>query len=85
MAGVPVRVGDHAYDDMVEAKAVRVDDRASAIFVLTIVGVFVAIFVLAMLFGYGSLFGNVFKSSTPTPATRTPPSSTAPDLKPTLW
>ena len=29
---------------------------------------FVAIFVLAMLFGSGSFFGNVFKGPTPTPA-----------------
>ena len=34
----------------------------------TIVGVFIAIFVFAMLFGYGSFFGNVFKAApTPTP------------------
>ena len=51
----------------VSEQAVRVDDRASAIFVLGVVGVFVAIFVLALLFGYGSFFGNVFKGATPVP------------------
>ncbi|HEU0243973.1 MAG TPA: hypothetical protein VFQ75_08715 [Candidatus Limnocylindrales bacterium] len=51
----------------VSEQAVRVDDRASAIFVVGVVGVFVAIFVLALLFGYGSLFGNVFKGATPVP------------------
>ena len=64
--GLPAR--KPAAAPTVSEQAVRVDDRASAIFVLAIVGVFVAIFVLAMLFGSGSFFGNVFKGSTPTPA-----------------
>ena len=48
-------------------KAVHVDDRASAIFVLAVVGVFIAIFVFALLFGYGGFFGNVFPKAAPTP------------------
>jgi hypothetical protein len=63
--GMPAR--KPAVEKTVSEQAVRVDDRASAIFVIGVVGMFVAIFVLALLFGYGSFFGNVFKGPTPAP------------------
>src|SRR3954470_7358217 len=52
----------------VSDQAVHINDRASAIFVIALVGMFVAVFVAAMLVGPGGLFGNVLKGPTPTPA-----------------
>ena len=51
----------------VSEKAVHVDDRASAIFVIAVVGVFIAIFVYALLFGYSGLASGLLPKATPTP------------------
>jgi hypothetical protein len=52
----------------VSDKAVHVDDRASALFVIAVVGLFVAIFGYALLFGYSGLASGLFPNATPTPA-----------------
>jgi hypothetical protein len=51
----------------VSDKAVHVDDRASALFVIAVVGLFVAIFGYALLFGSNGLASGVFPKATPTP------------------
>ena len=48
-------------------QAVHVDDRASAIFVIAVVGVFIAIFGYALLFGYSGLASGLLPKATPTP------------------
>jgi hypothetical protein len=51
----------------VSDKAVHVDDRASAVFVIAVVGVFVAIFLYAVLFGSSGLASGLLPKSAPTP------------------
>lgn len=63
--------------------ALRIKDRASAIFVLITVGVFVAIFLNAMLFGHGGFFTPI-PSPTPIPTLTAAPSGTpSPSITPT--
>ncbi|HEY5436140.1 MAG TPA: hypothetical protein VIK13_12975 [Candidatus Limnocylindrales bacterium] len=58
----------------VSAQAVHVNDRASAVFVLASIGVFVALFAWALLFGHGGFVTNVMATPTPAP-TATPAAS----------
>jgi hypothetical protein len=51
----------------VSDRAVHVDDRASAFFVIAVVGLFVAIFGYALLFGSNGLASGLFPKATPTP------------------
>src|SRR3954447_17398098 len=66
----------------VSEQAVHIDDRASAIFVIAIVGLFALIFVGALLVGPGSLFGNVLRSATPTPVVESASPSASPSGAP---
>ncbi|MEO5965728.1 MAG: hypothetical protein ABIR11_09710 [Candidatus Limnocylindrales bacterium] len=52
----------------VSDRAVHVNDRASAIFVIGVVGMFVAIFAYALLFGYSGFVTNVLATPVPTVA-----------------
>jgi hypothetical protein len=59
----------------ISEQAVHINDRASAVFVLAMIGVFVAIFGYALLFGQGGFVSNMLPTPTPviTPApTATP-------------
>ena len=60
----------------VSEQAVRVDDRASAWFVMALVALFAIVFANALLLGHGGLVSNIFPS--PTPAV-----TAAPTAKPT--
>jgi hypothetical protein len=51
----------------VSQQAVRVNDRASAIFVLAIVAMFAGIVVWALLFGYGGFVSDLLPTPTPAP------------------
>ena len=68
-AGAPVVVPS------ISEQAVHIGDRASAVFVLAMVGVFVAIFGYALLFGQGGFVSNLL--ATPTPVVTPAPSPTA--------
>jgi len=73
-AGAPVVVPS------ISEQAVHIGDRASAVFVLAMVGVFVAIFGYALLFGQGGFVSNLLP--TPTPVV-TPAPTAAPTAAPT--
>jgi hypothetical protein len=67
----------------VSAQAVHVNDRASAVFVLASIGVFVALFAWALLFGHGGFVTNVMATPTPAPtATPAPTPTPAPTASP---
>lgn len=72
-AGAPVVVPS------ISDQAVHINDRASAVFVLAMVGVFVAIFGYALLFGQGGFVSNLLP--TPTPVV-TPVPTAAPTAEP---
>ena len=67
-AGAPVVVPS------ISEQAVHIGDRASAVFVLAMVGVFVAIFGYALLFGQGGFVSNLLP--TPTPVVTPAPTAT---------
>lgn len=65
----------------VSEQAVRVNDRASAVFVLGMVGVFVAILLYGMLFGHSGFVTGLLATPTPSPTpvvTVSPSASTSP-------
>ena len=66
----------------VSDQAVHINDRASAVFVLASIGVFVAIFAWALLFGQGGFVTNVMATPTPAP-TATPAPTPTPAATPT--
>lgn len=76
-AGAPVVVPS------ISEQAVHINDRASAVFVLAMIGVFVAIFGYALLFGQGGFVTNLLPTPVVTPAP-TPVPSAAPTAAPTI-
>jgi hypothetical protein len=76
-AGAPVVVPS------ISDQAVHINDRASAVFVLAMIGVFVAIFGYALLFGQGGFVTNLLPTPVVTPAP-TPVPSAAPTAAPTI-
>ena len=69
----------------ISEQAVHISERASAVFVLAMVGIFVAIFGYALLFGQGGFVSNLLPTPTPvvTPAP-TPAPTAAPTAEPTI-
>lgn len=76
--GVPVK-GQPAAAPSVAQEAVHVQDRASAIFVIGLVGVFVAIIGYGLLFGHSGLISGALATPKPIP---TVPASVAPSVAP---
>jgi hypothetical protein len=63
----------------VAQEAVHVSDRASAVFVIVVVGVFVAIILYGLLFGHSGFVTDVMATPTPVP---TVPATAAPTVAP---
>ena len=76
-AGAPVVVPS------LSEQAVHINDRASAVFVLAMVGVFVAIFGYALLFGQGGFVSNLLPTPTPV-VTPVPTPTAAPTAAPSV-
>ncbi len=78
--GTPAK-GQPAVAPSVAQEAVHVQDRASAVFVIAIVGVFVAILAYGLLFGHGGLVSGALATPKPVP---TVPASVAPSAAPSV-